>query len=289
MRLRVALLGLALVLAGCAGSPAPPSASESTGEPAGIPAPDTETGAVAGTVVDDESRPIPGARVAVVETQTSTTADATGAFTVNGLAPGTYRLIAEALGYQSVARKVDVAAEATANVSFVLAPIALASEAYYLPILRTSLINFDQQWFSYGVNVLGHLNHSAVCGNCIQTIYFDPVPQQIVTENHWQQTGVVGYNDALTLWYNWTAPGNNAYNMYYCWHDQKNWTAAELDSIQKGKVGRMMFTAQSGYFAVSFQHRVDTWTSFAYGKPFDEEFTVLPPGGTKQSPSTCDL
>ncbi|HLE47703.1 MAG TPA: carboxypeptidase-like regulatory domain-containing protein [Candidatus Thermoplasmatota archaeon] len=132
------LLTLALVLSGCAGTEAGPSAA---GGPTTAPPPtfDETTGAITGYVVNDAFEPIPGAMVGIKETGASATTDAAGAFTFGGLAPAAYTVLAQALGYDSQARPTVVDAGAAVEVQFVLTQLP-TEEAYTQTIPFTGLI-----------------------------------------------------------------------------------------------------------------------------------------------------
>ena len=287
----VPLVALLMVLSGCSAddTTTKESAPSAPASPAAAPSVDADVGSVAGTVVDAELQPVAGADVALLENQMATKSDANGSFTLNGVAPGSYRVVAEALGYESTARKVEVAAGEVTKLQLVLVAVTLDSESYYVPTHKTAFITLDQQWFSYVVNVLGHVNHSQVCGQCIFTIRFPSQPSQIVTEPMWPQWTAPGWNDASALWFNWTAPSPNFHNNFYCSHQKRNWTATLVESVAKSKVTAMMVTVQSGYFAVSFQHRIDLWDTFSYGGMLADDYTALPPGPPPSGVSTCDL
>jgi hypothetical protein len=119
-------LAACLVLAGCAGSDAGPAATPSTS--AAPPSVTVDTGSIQGLVLSEDQLPIPGAQVAIVETQANTKTDPEGVFVFNDLAPGKYRLIAQRLGYSSAARSVDVAAQEVLEVKLTLAAIEVKDE-----------------------------------------------------------------------------------------------------------------------------------------------------------------
>jgi hypothetical protein len=125
--MRFPLLACALIvaLAGCTSSSGAAGAP-SSGSVAAAPTFGEETGAIAGSVVDESVSPLSGAQVAVKETGASASSDATGRFGFANLAPGTYTLFANKLGYESGARSIEVRAGSAVEVRFVLTPLPTA-------------------------------------------------------------------------------------------------------------------------------------------------------------------
>ena len=117
-------LAIALLLAGCAGGGATPAgqASSSIAAPTDIV---EDGGSITGTVVDDESIALEGVTVALLELNLQVATIAAGAFEFQNLPAGTYRLAAQKLGYESVAKAVTVAAGEAADVTLELAAIAI--------------------------------------------------------------------------------------------------------------------------------------------------------------------
>lgn len=120
------MVALVLFMSGCAssesaGSAAPAQASSvvSAGDEA------SDTASIQGSVVDDAVVPIPAAQVAILDLQLVAVTDENGAFEFRNVAPGTYKVAAAALGYQSSAKSVDAFAGQATTVTFSLAPIPL--------------------------------------------------------------------------------------------------------------------------------------------------------------------
>jgi hypothetical protein len=67
-----------------------------------------DRGAIAGLVIDDVFRPIPGALVLVQTYGFTATTDADGVFTIVDLVPGTYVLLVTASGHEAAPKSVDV-------------------------------------------------------------------------------------------------------------------------------------------------------------------------------------
>lgn len=129
------LFGL-LALAGCVGG----EATEPKGGPADQQVPeaappaqfDEGSGAIEGLVHDDSLAPLPGAQVALGELpEASALADQEGRFTLSRVPPGSYRLFAQKLGYESAAKLVTVVAGEVTMVDVTLVPLPVV-EPYYV-------------------------------------------------------------------------------------------------------------------------------------------------------------
>ena len=99
----VGLLLCVVIAAGCAAPvpDAPPVVAE-------LPPPPPGKGAIAGLVIDDIYRPVPGALVLVERLGLTATADASGQFVFTDLEPGSYILIANADRHEAAPANVDV-------------------------------------------------------------------------------------------------------------------------------------------------------------------------------------
>ncbi|MBI2077829.1 MAG: carboxypeptidase regulatory-like domain-containing protein [Euryarchaeota archaeon] len=128
--LAIILLAITAPLAGCVADSEGTSGADTPADGAGPAAParfDENTGAITGTVTDDQIQPIEGADVGLLEQpETTTRTDASGAFTLSSLQPGTYTLVAGRLGFESAGKKVDVIPGTALTVSILLAPIPVA-------------------------------------------------------------------------------------------------------------------------------------------------------------------
>lgn len=83
-----------------------------------------QTGAIAGTVVDDEGSPLPGANLTIAGTQRGTSTDPEGRYVLGNLEPDTYTLRASFIGYRTYEERVTVAAGDTTRVDVTLRPDA---------------------------------------------------------------------------------------------------------------------------------------------------------------------
>lgn len=102
-----ALLFLTVILAGCADKgPAP----ETGDEDALQVDPSDGLGAISGVVIDDTITPVAGASVQIIDGP-STVADEVGRFAFQDLEPGTYFLLANATGFESIQSQAIVEAD----------------------------------------------------------------------------------------------------------------------------------------------------------------------------------
>lgn len=101
--LGVAAMLLCLALAGCGGKSV---VTGGTGQPPLPP----DKGAIAGLVIDDVYRPVPGALVLIESVGLTATSDGEGQFTFSGLDPGAYILKVQSDGHASAPKTVQVVA-----------------------------------------------------------------------------------------------------------------------------------------------------------------------------------
>ena len=131
----IVIVGILFLVAGCVESE---GAQQETGSdlnasppPEAAPAEFSEdTGGIEGTVTDAELQTIGGALISIDGLDVTTESAQDGRFTFSRLTPGEYTLFAAALGYESVGKRVTVAAGAATPVALTLAPIPI-TEPYY--------------------------------------------------------------------------------------------------------------------------------------------------------------
>ncbi|MBD2713962.1 TonB-dependent receptor [Microvirga sp. STR05] len=85
----------------------------------------SQPGSIRGTV-RAEGKAVPFASIGVKGTSTGTTADEHGAFSLPKLTPGSYRLVATAVGFQPMERSVTVSAGKATTVAIAVAPASSA-------------------------------------------------------------------------------------------------------------------------------------------------------------------
>jgi hypothetical protein len=113
------MVAVAVLVSGCASAP-----KDSVAAP--TPSGSSEfLGALSGHVVDDELEPVADAQVALASgTFESVRTDALGAFRLEGLPPGPDTLYVAAIGFEAVAKKVDIVSGETTELSVSLADVA---------------------------------------------------------------------------------------------------------------------------------------------------------------------
>lgn len=281
----VVALVVATALAGCAGGDASTTnASASSTSEAAAPTVDASTGSIAGVVMDDESSPLAGVKTALVEANVETTTDAAGRFTFNDVEPGSYRLITERLGFESVARKVDVVAGEVANVTLILKPLAVSEEPYHAMIQRNALIHVDN-WFvsQYQDHLVVYVNstwNSVRCDRCWFVLHIEPNPEAVLSEVRWTPSGNPAVNPEVQLWYNKEWSDSSA-GTYVCGvFSAKNplifpWPDACLSAAKK--VDKIKLYILGSAYGVSLEHKVETYTTFGYNGDLPETYTALPP------------
>jgi hypothetical protein len=124
---KAALMALAFIMmaaAGCVGADEPQQTDSDAAGPAGF---GDETGAVSGTILDDQGLPVSGAEVALIKgaDQKTTVTDEAGSFSFSNVAPGAYQLFVQKLGFDSVGKNVDVTLGNVAQVEITIIPVAI--------------------------------------------------------------------------------------------------------------------------------------------------------------------
>ncbi|HEX9816192.1 MAG TPA: carboxypeptidase-like regulatory domain-containing protein [Candidatus Thermoplasmatota archaeon] len=129
---------IAVVFAGCAANGDAADVPAGSVEPQandpiqpGDVDPNSPFGVVQGAVLNDEQIPIPGALVGLRETSFQSVTDANGNFLLRDVSPGSYALDVGALGFETQAREITVAAGQITSVSVLLVEISIVSEVYY--------------------------------------------------------------------------------------------------------------------------------------------------------------
>ncbi|HLE47733.1 MAG TPA: carboxypeptidase-like regulatory domain-containing protein [Candidatus Thermoplasmatota archaeon] len=112
------------IVAGCTGQS--DAASTGTG-PAPAPVFDGASGAISGTVTDEEAQPVIGAQVGIVSAghQQAALTDDVGKFTLSNVPPGKYQLFAQRLGFEAAARVIEVREGEITEARFVLVAIEI--------------------------------------------------------------------------------------------------------------------------------------------------------------------
>lgn len=245
----IAATFLVVALAGCAGSDG--TKREQTVAPPAVF--DDATGAIQGRVLDDESQPVNGAEVGLLQSgkgiQQTATSAADGAFSFSNLAPGAYNVLAQRLGFDPASRTVEVVAGSATPVNLVLVAIAIATE---YRVVWTKPGYFDCNWQIIPPALIGGTagpcGSFPVVGNVTQiSSLFDnnkrayeyqakPGLMSVVHELSWKQGSyATGEKLAVTLSY-----ANRTGYHWFCKRDGGNplkmeWQRAEeLGNKEKG-------------------------------------------------------
>jgi hypothetical protein len=125
---------LSMALAGCTDSGAPANPNQ-TDDPIVDPRFDETTGAILGTALNEELSPVAGAQVGLraagtTETLATTTTNKDGAFGFSNIAPGSYDVLVQALGYSSQAKRAEVVVGKAVEVGFQMIAVAATDIPY---------------------------------------------------------------------------------------------------------------------------------------------------------------
>lgn len=146
----LSLLLVAGVLAGCVGGGDaedvdPPTASATATAT-------QDSGAISGLITDEEGLPVAEAQVALIDADLEAMTDGAGTFTFNNLSAGSHKLIVQKLGYESVARTIEVALGEVTQVELTLAAVQVGQEPYVVPMVFEGIIQCSTNPY-YPVNV----------------------------------------------------------------------------------------------------------------------------------------
>lgn len=103
---------------------------------AGTNAVRAQDGAVAGRVTAAEGDSLPGVNVVLLETMYGDATATDGTYRIRPVPPGAYRIQASSIGFATEIRQIEVAADETILVDFVLEPIAIASREIVVTTTR---------------------------------------------------------------------------------------------------------------------------------------------------------
>ena len=278
-----AVLGFLLALAGCVteADPAGPAAARASAAPE--PTPDDLSGSIAGLVVDDESQPITGADVALTKLDAATKTDGTGAFTLNGIPAGSHAIIVARLGYEQVARSLEVRVGEVTNVTITLKPVAIGEEAFMLTFPRTGHVMLGNVYLYDVVWVVNNSNlNQVLCDACIFTIHTPKSPKAGVTETNWE-SGTSGPAINTNVWLqikkDWSQgsswlDGTVIISRYFADGQTVLWSEAQNGAL-KG-VEKLIIVIYAGE-GVTLDLRLTIYSSFAFNGDVPENFTALPP------------
>ncbi len=95
-----------------------------------------QDGAVAGRVTSTTGDPMPGANIVLLDTTYGDAASADGTYRIGTVPVGSYRIQASSVGFEAKIRQIDVVANETVHIDFVLEPIAVESREIVVTTTR---------------------------------------------------------------------------------------------------------------------------------------------------------
>lgn len=193
----LALLLVAVALAGCAGDSGGPTDDEDVFDDLDVSATE-DTGIIRGIVVDPTVVPVPDVTVTLQGSEQTTTTNAEGAFVFSDLEPGTYFLTADKVGFTPTQSSVSVVAGVDRPPIVKVQLIPDPTENPYL-----SSMQFDG---FIACSVRGAVIGIALCsvvagfGDEFNVDYtLDRVPDWVQSEAVWDSTQVLGDEMSLSL------------------------------------------------------------------------------------------
>lgn len=163
------------------------------------------TGSIKGTVASDLFEALGGAQVLLTEIEVQTTVARNGEFVMNDLEPGTYTLVASALGYEQALRSVRVVAGEITEVSIVMVP-AESDDPYAVAFEEVGTVTIAAAWQAE-IPGVGCTNVDVVknCGgirlgtNSEHTVPSGPDVKTIMAEMVWDPAGPLGETLSLDV------------------------------------------------------------------------------------------
>lgn len=290
-----ALAVLVLLASGCAGpGDGVRGVSASVPPPAPSASSSIDTGSIAGGLVDEEQRPVVGARVALTGPQSAETeSDEVGKFTFNGLAPGDYVVLVEKLGFESGAKRSVVKAGEIAELRLILVAIALLEEAYVITSQRNMVFNVDngQLGFNTIEGVFANVSalHGLRCSPCSTVFHFAPKPKGLRSELRFEGTYIAPVGGQFVIMKytrNWTDgstgtsqdsnAGTQVNRPIIMNGDFHRWLPDRVKEALKAHDKMKVWYFVNG-ISVAVNLKVESWTAFSYGAELPEDYRVLPP------------
>lgn len=102
-----------------------------------------QTGSIAGTVRDRDGVPLPGVNVYIEGTQTGAATDQQGHYRIPRVPPGTYTIVASAVGFRRSTYELTVTADHTTTQDFVLQEITVQSGELVVTASRRAELSTD--------------------------------------------------------------------------------------------------------------------------------------------------
>lgn len=153
-------------------------------------------GTIEGTVTDEERVPIPNASVALVKLKLEVLADAQGRFRFENVPVGTHTVSAYRLGYDALAKHVEVRSGETAKLELVLEALAVAV-GYFNSVPHNSVHIIGETYLTWAVNLTGAVS---TCEGCVWVDRTPKPPSYIVFEIFGRHTVTNPQGDAEHFW-----------------------------------------------------------------------------------------
>lgn len=275
----------ALLTAGCVSSPAPSAGPDATIDVQV----DSSTGAITGLVQDDSLVPLAGVTLGILEKNIETTSGKNGEYSFNALAPGTYRVVATKLGYQTTAKAAEVRAGQVSPLNLIMTPVATLKDPHVETIIAQGYIACG---FATPVVVVSNTNVCAWDTNHKPQIDFDVVkakdPKAIVLELTWQRaTSATATDLAYGLWKDpgcQPPPCESANRI----SEVDGESPLQLVVLEKQfdkklnpegptRFSALTFVGTSQAVVVVYQQRVTHYISIFYDAEPAADFTAIPP------------
>jgi hypothetical protein len=193
-------LSAALFLAGCAGNAATPKAAgpSTSAAVATVSSSTAETATVRGRVLTEDQLAIPGATVGLTQLNTQLQTGPAGEFEFQKVPFGKVDLVVQKLGYDSVAKRIDVTPADMPVVTVVLKALAV-SEAYVEVQPHKALHHLGAtQYAAWAFNLTG--DGSAMCSACVWFIRDSVTPDKMVIEDLGKHTVANPQGDQDYFW-----------------------------------------------------------------------------------------
>jgi hypothetical protein len=283
MRSLVLWAALALVVSGCT-EVASTTPLDTAASSAAAPSVSADAGSIQGFVFDDEQLPLAGAEVYLQELARTTQTDASGAYTLNDIVPGTHAIFAQRAGYDQVGVKVQVVPGEVVWRNFTLKPFSLVVP-YTDVVPRTAFIDLGQ--FQLDTLILKGLNQT--CKSCKFPFLLDVAPMGFMGEYVFRLATPAppGYEKiGFHLYRNYT--GDDPYHHqaeclaqgcatyidanYLPDHGQYKLGAGQL----KRPTDQITWYVTSSQFG-NYQQKLDIWFSVAHHAELPDGYTAAPP------------
>lgn len=129
-----------VLLAGCSGKDAPAVTTDDASVVVKQDAAAGDVGTLEGTITDDSLAPLARAQVGLDGLDVRTITNDAGRFVFEKIPPKEYVLLVNALGYESIAKRISISAGETSGITLMLRPL-FGAESFVSTVLYKGLIN----------------------------------------------------------------------------------------------------------------------------------------------------